>query len=371
MNGVEFFTGACTAPSSSDHMSSTDCHDLDLTSSWLFSARSGVCYNELEENFDGKNSWRCTYEFLVIVKDVKHLTISRRRVYYLLSLMLLLLLIIKEPQATNEEIPMLDIVHLVHNSSNTLIDNLEPNSRSFSAHQAHETPRKSLLTTASEVKDVRMLRLNQTKMETRITQPAGLLTHSAGSAGSQLNSAARSVRVSGSWTGFGRVTGRLAGHVGYGLMGLWARPWDKSRRLGHMFGLRTDPRKGSYGGWGASGQEPQATNEEIPMLDIVHLEHNSSNTLIDNLEPNSHLFSTHQAHETPRKSLLTTTSELNSAGRSVRVSGSWTGFGRVTGRLAGHVGYGLMGLWARPWAKSIRLGHMFGLMTDPRKGSYG
>ena len=85
------------------------------------------------------------------MKDVKHLTISRRRVYYLLSLMLLLLLIIKEPQATNEEIPMLDIVHLVHNSSNTLIDNLEPNSRSFSAHQAHETPRKSLLTTASEV----------------------------------------------------------------------------------------------------------------------------------------------------------------------------------------------------------------------------
>ena len=57
MNGVEFFTGACTAPSSSDHMSSTDCHDLDLTSSWLFSARSGVCYNELEVNFDGKNSW--------------------------------------------------------------------------------------------------------------------------------------------------------------------------------------------------------------------------------------------------------------------------------------------------------------------------
>ncbi|KAG2276899.1 hypothetical protein Bca52824_059454 [Brassica carinata] len=91
-----------------------------------------------------------SYEFLVLVKDVEHLAIRRRRVYYILSLMLMLLLIFKEPQATNEEIPMLDIVHLVHNSSNTLIDNLEPNSRLFSTHQAHETPRKSLLTTASE-----------------------------------------------------------------------------------------------------------------------------------------------------------------------------------------------------------------------------
>ncbi|KAF3566327.1 hypothetical protein DY000_02013193 [Brassica cretica] len=127
MNGVEFFTGECTAPSSSDHMSSTDYHDLDLTSSW------------------------CTYEFLVLVKDVEHLAIQRRRVYYLLSLMLLLILIIKELQDTNEEIPMLDIFHLVHNSSNTLIGNLEPNLRSFSTHQEHETPRKSLLTTAFEV----------------------------------------------------------------------------------------------------------------------------------------------------------------------------------------------------------------------------
>ncbi|CAN6988746.1 unnamed protein product, partial [Brassica rapa subsp. trilocularis] len=57
----------------------------------------------------------------------------------------------KEPQVTNEEIPVVNIVHLAQNSFSTLVENLEPCSGSLSTQQALETPEKSLITTPSEV----------------------------------------------------------------------------------------------------------------------------------------------------------------------------------------------------------------------------
>ena len=55
-------------------------------------------------------------------------------------------------------------------------------------------------------------------------QLAGLLSHSAGSVGSQLNSAGRSVRILSSWSGSEMVPGWLVGHVGYGPVRSCARP---------------------------------------------------------------------------------------------------------------------------------------------------
>uniref|UniRef100_A0A0D3B157 DUF4283 domain-containing protein n=1 Tax=Brassica oleracea var. oleracea TaxID=109376 RepID=A0A0D3B157_BRAOL len=56
----------------------------------------------------------------------------------------------KEPQVTNEEIPVVNIVHLAQNSFSTLVENLEPCSGSLSTQQELETPEKSLITTPSE-----------------------------------------------------------------------------------------------------------------------------------------------------------------------------------------------------------------------------
>ncbi|KAF3543983.1 hypothetical protein DY000_02004595 [Brassica cretica] len=66
---------------------------------------------------------------------------------------------------------------------------------------------------------------------------AGLLAHSAEAAGSQLISARQTVRVSGRWTESGSVVGCEVQPWGHGLLGLWTRPWAKSRRLGAWVGL--------------------------------------------------------------------------------------------------------------------------------------
>lgn len=56
----------------------------------------------------------------------------------------------KESQVTNEDIPIVDIVHLVQNSSITHLEHVEPNSRSHTTHQSFETSKKSLVTFSSE-----------------------------------------------------------------------------------------------------------------------------------------------------------------------------------------------------------------------------
>ncbi|KAF2603847.1 hypothetical protein F2Q70_00028093 [Brassica cretica] len=79
---------------------------------------------------------------------------------------------------------------------------------------------------------------------------AGLLAHSAEAAGSQLISARQTVRVSGRWTESGSVVGCEVQPWGHGLLGLWTRPWAKSRRLGAWVGLVTDPKPNQKGAMG-------------------------------------------------------------------------------------------------------------------------
>ncbi|XP_013601674.1 PREDICTED: uncharacterized protein LOC106309153 [Brassica oleracea var. oleracea] len=57
----------------------------------------------------------------------------------------------KETQGTGEEIPIVDIVKLLQNTSSTHADHLEPKSLSPSSHQVGETPIESYVTTPSEV----------------------------------------------------------------------------------------------------------------------------------------------------------------------------------------------------------------------------
>ncbi|KAL0865048.1 hypothetical protein Bca101_044166 [Brassica carinata] len=56
----------------------------------------------------------------------------------------------KESQVTYEDIPIVDIVHLMENSSKTHVEHVEPNSRSHTTHQSLETSKKSLVTLSSE-----------------------------------------------------------------------------------------------------------------------------------------------------------------------------------------------------------------------------
>ncbi|KAF8109278.1 hypothetical protein N665_0098s0006, partial [Sinapis alba] len=53
--------------------------------------------------------------------------------------------ITKEPQVTNEEVPMVDIVKLLQNSSTCRADHLEPNLRSPITQQTHQTTKNSLV----------------------------------------------------------------------------------------------------------------------------------------------------------------------------------------------------------------------------------
>lgn len=63
---------------------------------------------------------------------------------------MILPLLLRKLIVTNGEIPLVDIVHLVHSSSSTLAHDLEPHSLSSSTHQKHETLKKSLATTTLE-----------------------------------------------------------------------------------------------------------------------------------------------------------------------------------------------------------------------------
>ncbi|CAF2167609.1 unnamed protein product [Brassica napus] len=56
----------------------------------------------------------------------------------------------KESQVAKEDIPIVDIVHLMQNSSITHVEHVEPNSRSHTTHQSLETSKKSVVTLPSE-----------------------------------------------------------------------------------------------------------------------------------------------------------------------------------------------------------------------------
>lgn len=86
------------------------------------------------------------FEFVGFVKDTEHLAIRRRCVYYLL-IHIDLLLLQKQTDVTNEEIPMVNIVQLLQNTSSTHVDHLEPNLHSPFVHLECETPKKSSVTT--------------------------------------------------------------------------------------------------------------------------------------------------------------------------------------------------------------------------------
>ncbi|KAF2581088.1 hypothetical protein F2Q70_00009285 [Brassica cretica] len=63
----------------------------------------------------------------------------------------MIMFLLQRNQATSEEIPMVDIVHLLQNSSTTLVDHLETGSCSLSSHHAQGTLQKFSVIMPSEI----------------------------------------------------------------------------------------------------------------------------------------------------------------------------------------------------------------------------